>query len=251
MLNIVIPLLIGAGVFAGAASLWDFTSAVVLAPIATIVVFILLSRRIRNRLDPAMKEVEAHIKAQRFDRAIASLEAIRPLGKWQPLLTRSVDAQVGILRYTYQRDFEGAVPFLQRAPRGLWQPWAMLAANHYRKKQYDDMVQVFERATRRNKKEPLLWSAYAWCEWKRGRIDEAIGILARAQQRLPKEERIKNQLQGLQNGKKMKMHSWGPEWMALHLDGSVGPAPPTGGRPGGYTPPMSAYGKGARFRRMG
>lgn len=251
MLNIVLPLLVGAAVFTASATLWDLTSALVLAPIAAIVVFVLLARRIRNKLDPAMKDVEAHLKAQRFDKAIASLEAIRPLGVWQPMLARSVDAQIGILRYTYQRDFEGARPFLERAPRGLWQPWAMLAANHFRKKQYDEMVKTFDRATRRNKKEALLWSAYAWCEWKRGRIDEAVSILARARQKLPTDERLKNQLHGLQNGKKMKMHSWGPEWMALHLEGSLAPMPPSGGRPGGFTPPMSAYGKGVRFRRMG
>src|SRR5688500_4427201 len=112
MLNIVIPLVVGAGVFGGAASLCDLTSALVLAPIATLVTFFLLARRIRTRLDPATKEVEAIIMAQRFDKAIASLEAIRPLGRWQPLLGLSVDAQIGILRYTYQRDFDGAQPFL-------------------------------------------------------------------------------------------------------------------------------------------
>jgi hypothetical protein len=65
---------------------------------------------------------------------------------------------------------------------------------------------------------------YAYCEWRRGARNEAIAVLTRAQQHCPKDERIKNQLGALTNGKKMKMPPHDPEWLALHLERSV----PTG-----------------------
>lgn len=252
MYSVILSLVIAALTFAGAYARFDKWSAILLAPVAGVVVYILLGRRVRKKVEEATKDIEGHIKGQRFEKAIQSLQALKPLYRWQPLLKASTEGQVGMLKYAYLKDFEGARPFLAKAHPWFWQPWAMLAAGHFKKKRYDEMEQVFEKAVARNKKESILWSAYAWCQWKRGLTDKAIEILGRGRTILPEDERLKTLQIALQNGKKLKMPANSAEWVALHLETPQGVAPMGRGgpRPGGYTPPPQAYGRGAIRRGM-
>jgi tetratricopeptide (TPR) repeat protein len=218
MLSILIACLVAVGVLVTGLALFDAISGFILGPILGAVALVLLLRRGRRKVEAGIKDVEGHVKGQRFDKAIASPEALKPLGRWQPGLGGSLDAQIGMLKYAHQRDFEGSRPHLESAHPKIWQALAMLAASHFKKERFEEMRQVFERAVKKNKDASLLWLAYAWCEWKRGRKEEAMQVLIRAQKACPKDERIKNQLHNLQNGKKLKMSQHDPEWLALHLE---------------------------------
>jgi tetratricopeptide (TPR) repeat protein len=248
MLSLVFALLAGAVVFGVATLAFDLTSGLVLGGVTAAVAYFLLVRRHRKKVEATFREVEAHIKGQRIEKAVGLLDSLRPVARWQPLLGPAIDAQIGMLRYAYLRDFEGARPHLEKAHGRVWQAWAMLGAYHFKKNQFDDMKRVFERAVKKNKKESSLWAVYGWCEWKRGKKDEAIAILARGTQINPKDERLKTQLLNLQNGKKLKMHSYGPDWIALHLEKPPGGAfqPPGGGRPR-YMPPANKVGGRRRY----
>lgn len=250
MYSILLGLFVSIATFAGVISVFDKWSAIFLAPIAGFLTYFLLARRYRGRIEAVQKDVEGHLKGQRPEKAIQSLESLRPLYRWQPLLGASIEGQIGMLKYAYQRDFEGARPFLEKAHPWFWHPRAMLAAGHYKKGRYDDMEKVFEQTLKRNKKEPLLWAAFAWCQWKRNQGDKALEILARARAVVPNDERIKNQLTNLQNDKKMKMNAFGAEWIALHLEPPPpGAVTPQNARRPGYTPPPHAFGKGVRRMR--
>jgi tetratricopeptide (TPR) repeat protein len=244
-------ILIGIGAslvtFLGIISVFDKWSAILLSPIIGVATYLLLVRRLRHRVEAAMKDIEPHIKAQRFDRAIQALESLRPLYRWQPLLAASTEGQIGMIKYVYQSQFEEARPFLEKAHPWFWQPRAMLAAGHFKKKRYQEMEEVFERTLKRNEKEPLLWATYAWCQWKRGLNDKALEILGRARTKLPAEERLKNMSLNLGNGKKLKMNPFGVEWYSFHLEPPPGAAvqqAQAGRRQGGFTPPPQAYGRG-------
>ncbi|HEY3356775.1 MAG TPA: tetratricopeptide repeat protein, partial [Polyangia bacterium] len=142
-----------------------------------------------------------------------------PLGRFQFMLARVVDGQIGILIYAHKRDAERARPYLEKAGVANWQARAMLAAAHFKKKRYDEAVAVFEQTLKRNRKQSLLWSAYAWCEHKRGKPKRAQEILAQAQQYMPSDENIGKNLLRLSNDKaKMKMNGYGMEWYALLLE---------------------------------
>jgi tetratricopeptide (TPR) repeat protein len=221
MLTIVLSAAIAAALFVAGFLAFDVISAVVLGVLGGVAAVVLLLRRGRKPIEAAMKEVEAHMKNQRFEKAIASLESMRPMARWQPGLGGSLDAQVGMIRYAHMREFEAARPHLEKSHAKVWQAWAMLGAAHFKKERWDDMRAVFEKAVKRNKKEAMLWLTYGYCEWKRGNRDQAIAVLNRGLVNCPKDERLKTQLSGLQNGKKMKMPSTDPEWLALHLERTV------------------------------
>lgn len=218
MLTVALTVIAAALAFAAGFVSFGLGSAIFLAFLAAIPTFILLGRRVRKRVEAARPEIEAHIGAQRFQRAVERLESLRPLARWQPLLGSSIDEQIGILRYSAMRDFDGAEPFLERARVKGGHAWAMLGANRFRKKRYDDMVKLFELGTKRKKKDALLWATYAWCEWKRGKDDAALQVMARARTVLPGDERLKRVQNALQNDKRMKMKPFGQEWYALHLE---------------------------------
>ena len=61
----------------------------------------------------------------------------------------------------------------------------MLGAYNFRKRRYEEGMGTSERATRGNKREGMLWAAYAWCEWKRGKRTHAIEILSRGHALVP------------------------------------------------------------------
>lgn len=218
MLSIVASLSFGALAFVAGLHFFGWGSGIFLGLLATGVPYFLLARRIGRLVQGHSKEVERLVGAQQMDRAIEKLNAMRVLARWQIFLEGSIEAQIGMLRYAHLRKFDEAVPHLQRATAMVWQAKLMLAAYHFRKKQYDEMVKVFERVVKRSRKEPLAWLTYAWCEWKRGDRSKALALLARGRVKLAGDERLARMQEALQNGSKPKTRSFGNEWLALHLE---------------------------------
>jgi tetratricopeptide (TPR) repeat protein len=218
MLSIVVSLAFGAIAFVTGLHFFGWGSGLFLGLLATGVPYFLLARRVSRLVQAHMKEVERLVVAQQMDRAIEKLNGIRYLARWQIFLDSTIEAQIGMLRYAHLRKFDDAAPHLQRATFLAWQAKLMLGAYHFRKKQYDEMVKVFERVVKRSRKEPLAWLTYAWCEWKRGDKTKALAILARGREKLTSEERLARMQESLQNGSKPKTRSFGNEWLALHLE---------------------------------
>jgi tetratricopeptide (TPR) repeat protein len=218
VLTLLLAALATAGGFVFGLLRFGWGSGVLLALIAGIAALVLLMRSARKPIQAAMTEVEALLKAQRFEPAIERLGRMRRLGLWQPLLASQVDEQMGIIRYAALHDPDGALPFLQRARYKGVEGWAMLAATLYRRKRYDEMERVFQKATRRRSKEGLIWAAYAWCRLNRGKRAEALEVLARGRKKLPTDERLRRMELAVQNGKAPKMRVFGTEWYALELE---------------------------------
>lgn len=172
----------------------------------------------RRTLQQRMPAIETAVQGQRIDVALKLLEEMRSLAKWQPGLDAIVDGQIGVLTYATKMDFDKAQPYLERSVVKNWHAKAMLAALHYKARRYDDMTRVFEEAVKYNKKEPMLWAAYAWCEVRRQNRAKAVEILQRALKALPDDGDLKENLAAVQQDKKMKMNAFTPEWWALHLE---------------------------------
>ena len=149
-------------------------SGVLLALLVGPVLAFLLMRRVRVPLEAARVDIEKHLNARRFERAIERLDEIRPLARWRPLLTSQIDEQIGAIRYAALDDPAGARPYFEKARYKGAESWTMLAASLYRRGQLEEMEKVFERATRRRPKEALLWATYAWCRVSRGERAAAL-----------------------------------------------------------------------------
>ncbi|MCG5053937.1 MAG: tetratricopeptide repeat protein [Myxococcales bacterium] len=244
MLSLLIALVIGAVAFTTGLVFFDPWSGVFLGLAGLVIPLVLIGRKVLRRLEAKNKEAEAHISAQRFDKAIAVFESMRPLGLWFPRLAASMDGQIGVLKYAAQRDFEGARPYLEKAPAKLWMARGMLAAAHFKKHQYDLMEKAFEVAVAKNKEQGLLWAAYAFCELKRGEKAKALNVLQRGVAALPADARLKAHLASLEKGKKPKMSAYGAEWYSFHIET---PAMAGQGQPK-FMPPPDKIGGGKRMR---
>lgn len=244
MLTFVIALVLGAAAFTAGFALFDPWSGAFLGLAGLIVPMVLIGRKVLKRLETKNKEAEAHIGAQRFDKAIAVFESLRPLGLWFPRLASSMDGQIGVLKYAALRDFEGARPYLEKAPAKLWMARAMLAAGYFKKQKYDEMEAAFESAVKANKKQGLLWATYAYCQFKRGDKAKASAVLARGIEALPADARLKAHQAALEKGKKPKMSAYGSEWYAFHIET---PAMAQLGQPK-FMPPPDKLGGGRRVR---
>ncbi len=185
--------------------------------IAMGVVYVLLARRILNKVQTTVGLAQAELQAQRVERAIALLKQCYPLGKWQFLIKSQIDAQIGSILYMTQK-FDQSEPYLKTSFKKNWVARAMLGALYYKRKNYVEMEAVFEEAAKANKKEALLWNIYAYCMWKSGQTDKAIAVLNRATEAVPTDAKTKSNLTALQNNKKMKMRSWNMMWYQFHLD---------------------------------
>ncbi len=247
MLTFLIALVLGAAAFTAGFTLFDPWSGAFLGLAGLIVPMVLIGRKVMKRLETKNKEAEAHIGAQRFDKAIAVFESLRPLGLWFPRLASSMDGQIGVLKYAAQRDFDGARPYLEKAPAKLWMAKAMLGAGLFKKHQYEQMESVFETAVKKNKKHGLLWATYAYCQFKRGEKNKASAVLARGIEALPSDARLKAHQAALEKGKKPKMSAYGSEWYAFHIET---PAMVAQGQPKFMPPPDKMGGRRVRMRRM-
>jgi tetratricopeptide (TPR) repeat protein len=243
VLSIVIALLFGAGGFAAGRHFFGVGSGVLLGVLAFLIAVVVLARLVGKRFGAAQKEVEGHIRAQRVQKAIAGLEALRPLGRWHPLLAWSLDEQIGILRYAGLREIDEALPYLERARFKSGQAWAMLGAGLFRRGRQDDAERVFQQAMKRKPKERLVWAAYVWCALKRQRKDAALAALARARTSLPSDEGLHKMQLAIQNAKPVKMKPFGQDWYTLQLE----PVPVLPGGPG-ISPSHPAL-RGIRRRR--
>src|SRR5690606_7677461 len=136
-------------------------------------------------------------------------------------------ANIGTLLYL-KRDFEGARPHLEAGFPRNYLAMAMLGAYRFRKGDVEGMRKAFETAVKHGKKDPITWAVYAFCEDKLGNRDRAMRILGRGVAANPSDERLKSNLQALQNNKRLKMRVFAPQFYQFHLE-----APPpefTGGR---------------------
>jgi tetratricopeptide (TPR) repeat protein len=195
------------------------------------VAYFVLARRSWKQLEAVMGTVQKELMAQKFDRALQTLQGGFALAPWQFLVSAQLHSQIGVLRYVRQ-DFAGAQPHLEKSFSRHGIARAMLAVTHYRKKDLEKMRKVFDDAAKDNKKEGLVFAAWAWIEEKEGNHDQAIAVLARGLKANPGDDKLKAAAQTLQNDKRLKLGKlYGEQWFQFHLEKMpTQMGSPTGGR---------------------
>ncbi len=219
VINLAYALLAGAVtllVLAGAVHLGLWAS--LLPALAVLIgVYYWRTRVVLAKVKVMMDGMQKDLQAGRIDKAVETLKGAFPLASQQFLLSAQLHSALGVLLYG-KKDFDAALPHLERAFFRDWQAQTTLGALHYKRNEYAQMEKAFEKAVAAGKNQPLAWSVYAWCLNKANQRDKAQQVLTRAIEANPGDERLKSNLTALQNDKRMKMQAYEPEWFQFHLE---------------------------------
>ena len=207
MWNLLISLAVGVAVAAAIRLGTEFgwTASVLPGLIAATAAYLVLARRTWKRLEALFGAMQREVQAQKFDKAILTLEAGFVLAPWQFLVASQLHSNIGILHYLRQ-EFDAALPHLEKSFSRNWIARGMLGATRYRKRDLAGARKVLEDAVKVNKKEGVLWSLYAWVLEKEDRHADAIAVLGRAVQANASDEKLKL-------GK-----LYGEQWFQFHLE---------------------------------
>jgi tetratricopeptide (TPR) repeat protein len=154
--------------------------------------------------------------------AIAIIDRIAPLKKWNLLAERQANTLKGQLYYQI-KDFENASKCLEKSLVPTPDPLtlAFRMALMYRAEHYDEIGKAFKRGVKRFKDEKgvLLYALYSWVLVKREQIDEAIAVLEAGKTKT-EDETLKQNWEHLANGRVRHFSNagLGEQWYALHLE---------------------------------
>lgn len=220
MYTALVSLLIGAvagGVWT-ALDLWKgWAMGIVLFVLVFFLSFFIISRILSKRLEPRFLAAQKQIQAGATNAAVKSLEAMLPMARWQIMLKGQIYAQMGCLQYTLGDDKE-ALKSLQQAARRSPEAQLFLAALHYRYKALDKARKALDDCIAFNKKQVLPYNVLAWILLKEGDRKEATEVLLRCEKVDKDSEATKDNLNRVQNGKKLNMKRFGMSWYALKLE---------------------------------
>lgn len=219
MYNVLVSLASAAIVFVallyGTTAPWWISLLVALSVL--VVVYVLIMRFVLKKITVAMESAGKDLQAQRLEKAVRALQEMLRYGPWQFSVAGQINSQIGMIYYL-KRDFSSAFPYLQKSFAKNWIALGMLAISYMKKGKKDRMKETFDKAVMWSPKESLLWNLYAYCLVESGRPDDAKKVLEKGLKKLSGDERITQNLQLLQDGKKMKMKSFGDMWLQFHLE---------------------------------
>ncbi len=220
MYTALVSLLIGAvsGVIWTLLDLWKgWQMGIVLCVLVFMVSFFIISRVISRRIEPQFLAAQKQVQAGATRGAVQSLEALLPWARWQVLLKGQIYAQMGCLQYALGED-QAARESLTRAARRSAEAQLFLAALQVRQKEVDQAKKTLEDAIAFNKKQVLLYNTLAWIHLREGDREKATDVLLRAEKADKDSEATKDNINRVQNGKKLNMKRFGMSWYALKLE---------------------------------
>ncbi len=179
--------------------------------------FILIVRVVMKKVEALMMSAQQDFMANRAEKAVASLKAGLKYGQWQFYVKQQIFSQIGSILYM-KRDFNEAVPYLEKGFVRNWVSMAMLAIAYMKKNKNTKMVETFNKAVSGAAKEPMIYALYAFCLDKTGDRQKGISILEKGLKKTANDERLQENIELLQAGKKMKMKGFGDMWYQFHLE---------------------------------
>lgn len=219
MLNMIISLALSA---LSAALVMNFVTDVLPIVVAVGVVgfflpFIIILRIVMKKVEAAMMGAQQDVQANRAEKAITSLKGALKYGPWQFYIKQQIFSQIGSILYM-KRDFNEAIPYLEKGFVRNWVSMAMLAIAYMKKSKTGKMTDTFKKAVSGSAKEPMLYALYALCLDKVGERQQGISVLQKGLKKTSNDSRLQENIDLLQAGKKMKMKGFGDMWYQFHLE---------------------------------
>jgi tetratricopeptide (TPR) repeat protein len=179
--------------------------------------FVLLSRATMKKVMAAIETAGKDLQGQRFEKAIRELKDVLKYGKWQIYVEGQINSQIGMIYYM-KRDFSNAFPYLEKSFFKNWAAMGMLAICYMKRQKKDKMIATFDKAVQWSPKESLLWNLYAYCLNECGETTRAREVIEKGLKKLPGDGPLKENLENLTQGRKMKMRNYGDMWFQFHLE---------------------------------
>ena len=179
--------------------------------------FILIVRVVMKKVEALMMSAQQDVMANRAEKAIASLKEGLKFGQWQFYVKAQIYSQIGSILYM-KRDFNEAVPFLEKGFVRNWVSMAMLGVAYMKKNKTKLMKTTFDKAVSGSAKEPMVYALYAFCLDKSGERQKAISIMEKGLKKTANDDRLLENIELLKAGKKMKMKGFGDMWFQFHLE---------------------------------
>lgn len=220
MYTVLISLLIGAmsGAVWTGLDLWKgWQMGILLFVLVGFIAFVLISRTIGRRIEPRFLAVQRQVQSGQTALAIAQLEELMPLSRWQVLLKGQIHAQIGLLAYA-SGDEKRAAEHLPKSGIRATEAKLALAAMEYRRGRADAAYAALDVAIQAAKKQILPYHVYAWMKLKDGDREAAMAKLTAAAKVEPSNESTQENLERLRNGRKMAMKRFGMAWFGLQLE---------------------------------
>jgi tetratricopeptide (TPR) repeat protein len=222
MRNLIFSLVAGLVVFGifFATKLLSAGESILPSVLAITITYFVLARRTFKTVEKIFTEASSGLQTMppNFAHAISVMERAYPYAPYQFGVRSQIDTQIGVI-YFLQQEFSKALPYLEKSLRfGHWLGGAMLGVVYYKKKNNEAMKQTFELVTRKAKKQGLVWNLYAYLLTQIGEQDRAQAVLADGVKHTKGDEKVKESLLALQNGKKIKMKAYKEQWYQFHLE---------------------------------
>ena len=185
--------------------------------VISIVIMVVVSRRVLKKLEPVLLQAQKLAQARQLKLAIQMLEGLLPYNRWQLMLASQVHAQIGVFHYADKNEIK-AIEHLEKGSARNADGRMILAAILFRKKEFDRACEIMDLTIKLNKKQVLLYNAYAFMLNQIEKNNEAIAILQKGLKINPDNEATRDNLLRLQNGKKMYLQPFGMTWYSLQLE---------------------------------
>ncbi len=194
---------------------WGFALAI--AVVAGLGTMIFLSRRVMKILQPSFVQAQKQAQSRQFKMAIKTLESLLPMGRWQVMLAAQIHSQMGVF-YHADKQEALALEHLRKGSVRSSDSQLILATILFRKDELSEAKAVLDTTVKFNKKQMLVYNAYAFMLQMKKDTEGAMAILQKGLKAVPKHEGTQDNLIRLQNRKKMNMKPFGMNWYTLQLE---------------------------------
>lgn len=192
--------------------------AVIIGTVAFAGAYALILRKVMLKLNAAVEGAQKSLAANHVEKAVRVLEDVQAkFGNWQFFVKQQMNSQIGSIFYL-KREFGKAFDYLNKGFSRHWIGMAMLAICYMKRNQTGKMIETFDKAVALTRKEPVLWSVYAFCLEKVGDREKAIQVMERGLKKVGSDELMSENLAALREGGKMRMQPYGDLWFQFHLE---------------------------------
>jgi len=212
MYNVAISVALAAASFGLVALLLSPVAAIIPATMVFALAWWLLSRRIAKQVEEEMKALVPLLQARKVEEAKAKIASVQKrYGRWQILLERQLDAQVGMIDYL-QMKFDAALPKLEKGKFRNWNALVCIGAIHHRKGRKEQAYESLASAAKVAPKESVVYLVWATLLTRDGKRTEALQALDGGLKAMPDSEHLKNLRNRVANKKKIDTKQFPQTW---------------------------------------